>query len=322
MDALMGSSAEKVSNAELAQQRGGFVVKGMMFHIAVEKRKSINGELEYASRLVADHDGWRETVHHGHRKAGEAAADAAQAAALAGAASTANVVSTPPSSPAPNATSQATSAPVATIDPSQVSTGAGLIAEGVQGATQGDPNAPAEILGGVELVVDAVIPVELPEGASGDPTQVASAPAAPAAPSNAGTSVPDTSLASAQGTGLPVPGNTPFNDNTNATTGDNSGVQTSPATAGASVTPASPVPGQVQFVSGNQPLTNETVRRMLFGPTVVINDKNNIVIQEWTSITVDITNFSSIHTNALRSQLASSIADLIRTQTLNSLSGF
>jgi hypothetical protein len=322
MDALMGGSAEKVSNAELAQQRGGFVVKGMMFHIAVEKRKSINGELEYASRLVADHNGWRETIQHGPRRAAEAAANAAQAAALTGPASTANGAGTPLRSPPANASSQTSGAPVATVDPSQVSTGAGLIADGVQGATQGDPNAPAEILGGVELVVDAVIPTGGPDNVSGNPAQVAGPPASPTAPSNAETSVPDTSLANVQGTGQPSAPTVPSVGNSNGMTSGGNGIQDSPATAGASVAPESPGPGQVQFVSGNQPLTNETVRRLLFGPAVVINDKNNIVIQEWTSITVDITNFSSIHHDALRSQLASSIADLIRAQTLSSLSGF
>jgi hypothetical protein len=78
----------------------------------------------------------------------------------------------------------------------------------------------------------------------------------------------------------------------------------------------------VQILAGNQPLTNETVRRLLFGPTVVVNDKNNVVVQEYTSITVDISNFSSITADAIRGQLAASIADLIRTQTANSLSGF
>lgn len=325
IDELMGASAEKVSNQELAEQRGGFMIRGMLFNIALEKRKTVNGQLQYFSRLVADNHGWQETVWE-HQAA---------AAKQVGPNSTANTANTAPQTPPSGAPAHAPTPPVATIAGASLptSTGAGPSGGGTQSTAPGGPGAGAAILGGVELVVDAVTPPPVPDVTSVvannlPDTLNGTAPQAPEAatiPGGSPAAIPGTELANASGTGSPAPlttGDAPHSGSTNPVTPGVSDVGEVPQSAGASVSPASHGSQNVQILGGNQPLTNETVRRLLNGPTVVVNDKNNVSIQEYTSITVDVSNFSSITADAIRGHLAASIADLIRTQTANSLSGF
>jgi len=336
IDALMGASAEKVSNKELSEQRGGFVVNGMMFNIAVEQRQTVNGQLEVFSRLVANQNGWQQVAYH-NPAAGPAGVAAGQGHPTApGTGSTANGLNVAPQAPSSGAPLPTLAPPVASIaDPSLGATSGGLNGGAVQSTGSGGTNAGAAILGGVELVVDAVTPPGLPNVTSAVANSVpgalgGTAPQAPQAPTIPGGSpgaIPGTDLANISGTGTPEPttaGNATYSGSTNGSTVTAAASDTSsvPQSLGTSVMPASPGPQNVQILGGNQPLTNETVRRLLFGPSVVVNDKNNVVIQQYTSITVDISNFSSITGDAIRGQLAASIADLIRTQTANSLSGF
>ena len=332
IDELMGASAEKVSNKELAEQRGGFLVRGMMFNIAVEKRKTVNGELEYSSRLVADQDGWRETVYDNARSAAAAGNDFHHGATQGSTGNNTNsAAGTPPSG---NPVETPTFPVVATGDSSLgASNVSGLGGGAAPGTGSGGTDAGAAIMGGVELVVDAVSPPEVPDVTSAVANNVPDtsggnailAPQAPTIPGELSGAIPGTDVADVSGAGslpLPTTENAAHAHPTNAGSAGVAGVGDIPQSTGTSVMPAAPGHQNVQILAGNQTLTNETVRRLLFGPTVVVNDKNNVVIQEYTSITVDIANFSSITADAIRGHLAASIADLIRTQTANSLTGF
>lgn len=278
---LMGPAAEKVSNAELSDQRGGFYIKGMVFHIAVEKRKTINGELEYASRLVGGQNGWTETVE----TATKAASAAAASAAAIGEAYKNGPTQTPP---APTNTT-VTSAPAN-------SGSSGTPPGGLPGVTDNT----SVILGGVDIDVSTeTAPPDLPDvtppSVSDPAPSVASTPPSksehPSSTEPAGPSLP-------QLAGM------------------------APTTEAASAPTPPPPPKKLQIVTSNEPLTNETVQRILYGPTVVINDKNNVVIQEFTQITIDVRNFTDLRADTLRGLMAASIADLIRRYTVNGLTNF
>lgn len=339
---LMGPSAAKVSDAELSEQRGGFRVKGVMFNIAVDQMKTVNGQVEYASHLVADQHGWKQTVYghsglggfnsHGNEQGGWHQEDV----------TIENSSSAAPQTLTPTAPVQTVGDPVATHgDPITSSAAPNGPVGGIPENTAPVDIASAAITGGVELAVGVgVLPSAptLPDVTSAQ-TDIAAAgadiptPQAPVIPPVVPPETPQVvAPATSGGTSLvatvsPVPPTQPQPDaggglSTNLSTAGAPGTTSTPHADSPSFIPPSPQPKNVQILAENQPLTNETVRNLLYGRTVVVNDKNNVVIQQTTSITVDITNFSSVYSDALGGQLARSIADLIRAQTTTSLIGF
>ncbi len=76
---------------------------------------------------------------------------------------------------------------------------------------------------------------------------------------------------------------------------------------------------ELQTIEEEIPLDAALLRRMLFTPSVIVNEQSDAVIQEFTEVTVDIGNFSVVSSDALRERLASSIADQINTQVTFSL---